>query len=149
MIDELISHLSDAPREWIARLERGRRVFGIARPDRIRLVGECWRLGAILLGADGTLFATGTVIRTEAERTSGHTSQLARDRAELRAAARRSRIPVGRTLNIDPRPLSLTEPTEPLRNTSAGLEVEWSPGLWRPLVEYLTERADLLRARRE
>lgn len=121
-----------------------RKLGPITRPERLERAGECWRLGVLLLTQDARLAAVGQVLRTTPERHIGTTSELARQREQLREAARRARIPAGVTLNIDARWLDPDAPTAPLIVHDGILHVEWSRGLTTALEPYLRERAELL-----
>lgn len=146
LLANLVAQLSaaDAPRESLAQMRAGRKVGPFTQPERLEIVGECWRLGALLIGADGKLYATGYVIRSAEERRASTLSELARQRNELRAAARRGKIAAGVTLNVGYREVSLAAPTHPLAERDGMLQLEWSPGLWMPVDAYLRERAELL-----
>ena len=108
-----------------------------------------WRLGVLLLGRSGRLYATGTTLRVSDPRHPNAQSRLAENRRELRALALKSGIAGGETINLDARDIHLdgiTAVTRPIARTPDGLAVQWSTTseALTPLDDYLQERVDLL-----
>lgn len=134
--------------ETLAELMVPKRMLGVARPAVLRPVGRVWRLGVLLLDADGGLLATGSIIRVAEPGHHRNVSNLSEERRELRAAALRGRIPVGETVVYDAAPIALTRESlsagGPLLLTDAGLRVRWSTAATTPFDAYLDERVELL-----
>ncbi|PWD51660.1 glutaminase [Serinibacter arcticus] len=120
-----------------------RRVLGVGRGARIEAVGEAWRLGGLLLLANGTLAVPGESVRTEAESTRGYTAESARRRAGLREEARRGGIPPGVVVHLGWRVVVVGE--EPLTMLDGEVGLVWTAGAPAvPLGRYLTERVTLV-----
>lgn len=135
----------------IAEFSPAHRRFGILRPARLRPVGRGWRLGVLLLAADGTVRATGSVTRAVAPGHPGHVAASAEERREVRAAAFRGPFPPGSTVDFDAPVLELTpealrEATGPLLLRGGRVLVRWSRSAdaLRDLEPYLAERVALL-----
>jgi hypothetical protein len=77
------------------------------RGDAFVRIGRVWRLGVLLLGRSGTLYATGTTFRIDELKFDNHQSNLAAVRREYRAAALRAGFPAGETINFGARPIEL------------------------------------------
>lgn len=137
-----VATLRDAGAPTETRVATVRGAFG---RTKLRAVGEVWRLGALCLGADGAVFATGDVIVVTEPTHPNYRNELAVARNELRALLRRAGLPVGATAVLDARPLDLGAPEPPLVATPDGLGVLWTAGgAVIPFEAYLTERVDLL-----
>jgi hypothetical protein len=137
-----VARLRDAGAPTETRVATLRGAFGRAK---LRPVGEVWRLGALCLGADGALFATGDVLVVTEPTHPNHRNALALERNERRALLRKAGLPVGATAVMDARPLDLDVPEPPLVMTETGLGVLWTVGgAAIPFEAYLTERVDLL-----
>jgi hypothetical protein len=126
-----------------------RRVLGIPLAPRLVPVERVWRLGVLLLGRSGTLYATGVTLQVREPRHPNAQSLLAEDRRELRALAIASGIAPGETINLDAAELRLDDlnaASRPVAGTDEGLFVAWSPTSTEltPLEPYLSERAELL-----
>lgn len=127
--------------EWVTRRFR---TGTFVRIDRV------WRLGELLLGRGGGLYATGASIRIDELRHDNHQSNLAAERRALRAAALAAKIPAGETLDYDAEPIALdaglTESAGPVILTADGVMVRWSPrgAELVPFESYLHERVELL-----
>ncbi|GAA2034392.1 hypothetical protein GCM10009819_18310 [Agromyces tropicus] len=148
---------ASARTETLAEFVPGRRVLGVPRAPRMHVVGPVWRLGVLLLDAEGRLFATGRVVRAErAVRKSITAGSVAEHRA-YRAAAIKGGIPEGETVDFDAEPLpldtaALAAGEGPLRllrgeDGSRFVGVRWNPAFadaMLPLDAYLAERVDLL-----
>ncbi|WP_353814626.1 hypothetical protein [Agromyces sp. SYSU T00266] len=144
--------------ETLAEFVPGRRVLGIPRAPRMRVIGPVWRLGVLLLDADGRLYSTGRVVRAErAVRRSVLAESVAEQRA-YRAAAIRGGIAEGASVVFDAVPLDLDADVLALADAgplvlTAGVDgaavvgVRWNPAsadAVLPLGSYLAERVDLL-----
>ncbi|WP_438853694.1 hypothetical protein [Agromyces sp. M3QZ16-3] len=148
---------ASARTETLAEFVPERRVLGIPRAPRMRVIGPIWRLGVLLLDADGRLYSTGRVVRAErAVRRSVLAESIAEQRA-YRAAAIRGGIAEGTSVVFDAVPLhleadALAEGVGPLLLTSfadgtVDVGVRWNPtsaGAILPLGSYLSERVELL-----
>ena len=137
-----VEKLRDAGAPTEIRVAMLRGAFG---RTKLRPAGEVWRLGALCLGADGALFATGDVLVVTEPTHPNYRNELALERNELRALLRRAGVPAGATVVLDARPLDLDAPEPPLIATDAGLGVLWTTGgASIPFDRYLAERVDLL-----
>lgn len=93
--------------EVLARWIRRRRALGLLGSETaLRPVGRAWRLGVLLLpvepdGPAGVLAAGGTTTRAVDDGPRGYTAESARERGELRIAARRGGAPEGSTVALD------------------------------------------------
>lgn len=120
------------------------------RGDTFALIERVWRLGAVLLGRSGTLYATGTTFRIDELRFDNHQSNLAAARREYRAAGLRAGFPPGETVNFDAEPIeldaALAASAGPVILTPDGVQVRWSPAstALAPFDTYLAERVELL-----
>ena len=144
--------------EALAVYVEPRKVWGITRQAVLRPVARAWRLGALLLGRDGTLYATGAIIRAGEAGVRNYQSQSAEDRRDLRAAALRGKFAPGETVNhgwtvLDPavftRPAPRGEPADVVFLAPDGtVRVRWNralgDGASRELAAYLEERVRLL-----
>ena len=124
--------------EVLAEVRPGRRFGPIRRPDAIVPLGRVWRLGVLLLDADGRLHRTGEVIQAQTPRFDNHQSERAAARRELRVAIARAGIAPGETVNLGANPMELAEVLQVSWNGSA------DPASLVPLADYLRERVDLL-----
>lgn len=124
------------------------RWLGVKLAARLDTVERVWRLGVLLLGHSGNLYATGTTLRVSEPRHPNAQSRLAEDRRELRALALKSGISGGETINLDAVDIHLDAvdaQSRPVARTDAGLVVAWAPGSeLTPLAPYLDERIGLL-----
>jgi hypothetical protein len=123
--------------------------LGVKLAPKLQPVERVWRLGVLLLGHTGTVYATGTTLRVSEPRHPNAQSQLGEDRRELRAIALKSGIPGGDTINLDAHDIpldALTAASRPLALTEDGPFVQWSPAssVLTPLGAYLDERVALL-----
>ena len=142
-----------APDQAVADLEPPTRRLGIARRARFRPLGRVWRLGVLLLGADGSVRATGAVTRAVPPGHPGHMATSTEARREVRAAAFRGPFTAGETVNFDAPPIDLTpealrDATGPLFVRDGRVLVRWSVSAGddaaRELAPYLAERTGLL-----
>lgn len=124
------------------------RWLGVRLAARLDTVDRVWRLGVVLLGRGGALYATGTTLRVTEPRHPNAQSRLAEDRRELRALAMKSGISGGETINLDAVDIDLdtvTETSRPVARRDGGLVVAWAPGSdLTPFGAYLDERISLL-----
>jgi hypothetical protein len=139
-ITEAVARLTaaDARTEVLAVWRTGRRLGPIRRPDALEAVGRVWRLGSVLLDADGRLYRTGTVIQAQHLRFDNHQSNRAADRRELRAAIEKAGIAAGETVDLDAVEL---DPDATPRISWNGSE---DPATLVLLAGYVRERAGLL-----
>lgn len=157
-VDRAVRELAaaSARTETLAEYVPARRVLGVPRAPRMSPIGPVWRLGVLLLDADGRLYSTGRVIRAERPvRRSVIAESVAEHRA-YRAAAVKGGIPEGATVVFDAAPLELDEAaltagSGPLALIDgpevAVVAVRWNPstaGALMPLEPYLAERVELL-----
>ena len=121
-----------------------RRVFGVARPPVIVPAGRAWRLGSLLLDAEGALYALGRVTRAVEPRDFNSDKTVAgEERREEQRAAVRGGYRTGETVNFDYGPLDPSLPTPPLVSEEGGLVV-LDGRVHMPLLRYLEDRAELL-----
>ena len=144
------------PTEALADYVPPRRALLRTRPATMRARGEVWRLGSLLLGTDGRLYAAGRATRSAERGRPGYQSVSVEERREIAAAALRGGYPIGTPVNYDATelPLPITAETTPLDahgpvGVHAGvLRVRWRPGApldgAPTLDQYLSERVDLL-----
>jgi hypothetical protein len=134
------------------------------RGDAFVPLERVWRLGVLLLGRSGMLYATGMTFRIDELKFDNHQSNLAAVRREYRAAALRAGFPTRETINFDARPIELDAVVldaalpdaglpdapgasgGPVILTIDGLQVLWSPtsDALAPFGSYLAERVELL-----
>ncbi|MEP7764243.1 hypothetical protein [Sanguibacter sp. 25GB23B1] len=143
-----------AREEALAELVEPRRVLLVRREAVLRRVGQAWRLGALMLGRDGTLYATGALVRAREAGVRNYQSQSAEDRRDLRAAALRGKFAPGETVNHGWHVIRLD--VEALRSgdgpvfvrPDGTLAVRWNAALGdaaaRDVAAYLDERVGLL-----
>lgn len=119
-------------------------MLGVSRPPVIEPAGRAWRLGSLLLDAEGNLFAVGRVTRAVEPRDFNADKTVAGEarREEQRAAARGSFVR-GETVNFDIRSLHLDAPEVPLALVD-GVLIVLDGTVRMPLARYLTDRAELL-----
>ncbi|MGT2426223.1 hypothetical protein [Amnibacterium kyonggiense] len=150
---EAAERLAALPDDAVAVLQPAGRRFGVPRPARLRPVGRAWRLGVLLLSADGTVRATGAVTRAVAPGHPGHMAASTEERRRIRDAAHRGPFPEGSTVHYDAPVVALT--AEALRDAPGPLFlrdgrvlVRWSVSASddaaRELGPYLDERVGLL-----
>ena len=139
--------------EALAEFVPAHRVVLLDRPARMQPLGRVWRLGVVLLAADGSLRATGGITRAVEPGHPGHVAVSVEDRREHRAAAFRGPFARGETVNYDAVPIplevaALRRRHGPLLLREGQVLVRWSASLGddaaAPFAPYLTERAELL-----
>jgi hypothetical protein len=140
-----------APVEALGEMRQGRGIGSLRTAPTLQPVGHVWRLGALLLTADGRLFATGQITRAiQPQLGVTNRSESAERRRDIRRAAVRGRFPEGETINhgfiaIALDTDSLLAGSGPLTIVGDTVFVQWSARLGsRPLADYLAERARLL-----
>ncbi|GAA1706566.1 hypothetical protein GCM10009808_25730 [Microbacterium sediminicola] len=149
LLDETRTALAGTPRELLGEVVTPR-LLGIARSPSVRLCGEAWRLGVLLLSEDA-VFATGEVVRSREPARRGYTAESQRERAGLAEAAFRGGILPGVPVHLGWRRLDLAAvesgaDAKPLALIDGVPQVRWSPSAgYVALATYLTERAELLR----
>ena len=152
-LEAAAGRLAGAPDAAVAELEPARRRLGIPRPARLRPLGRVWRLGVLLLAADGTVRATGSATRAVPPGHPGHMAASTEERREVRAAAFRGPFPEGSTVYFDSPVIELTPEglqagTGPLLLRGDRVAVRWSlsasDDAARDLEPYLAERVDLV-----
>jgi hypothetical protein len=116
----------------------GRRFGPIRRPDVLEPAGRVWRLGVLLLDAEGRLYRTGEVIQAQTLRFDNHQSNRAAARRELREALDRAGVEAGETVNVDAEPVAVDDVREVSWNGSG------DPTTFVPLADYLRDRVELL-----
>lgn len=140
--------------EALAEYVAPRRVLLVRREAVLRPVGRAWRLGALMLDRDGTLYATGAIVRAREAGVRNYQSQSGEERRDLRAAALRGRFAEGETVNhgwrvVDLSAEALRSGTGPLLVAPDGtVKVRWNAALGdgaaRDLAAYVDERVGLL-----
>jgi integrase len=140
---------AQAPQEGLGRLATPGRV--LRRRPRIQRAGSAWRLGALLLTADGDVLSVGEVLRAAEEVRRGYAAESARERAAQRAAAVRGGFRPGEIVHVGWSPVDLEalhrgEASGPLQIVDGTPMIRWSAAAdLAPLEPYLRERVDLLR----
>ncbi len=142
----------DARDEALADFVPERRVLGLPRAARMTPVGRVWRLGVLLLHADGRISATGRVVRAERPARRSIPANAVAEQRAYRAAAVKGGIPEGDTVNFEARPVDLDElardgASGPLVLDGGAVLVRWSPSqpdALTPLERYLADRGELL-----
>ncbi|SIN85982.1 hypothetical protein [Agromyces cerinus] len=138
--------------EALAEYVPERRALGVPRAARMTPIGRVWRLGVLLVDADGRLFATGRVVRAERPvRRSTPAAAIAEQRAYAAAAAKGG-FAEGETVNfgavpVDPAELVRAGASGPIVVAGDELFVRWSPAqpdALTPLDRYLADRVELL-----
>lgn len=145
---------ASARTETLAEYVPGRRVLGMPRAPRMSAIGPVWRLGVLLLDADGRLYATGRVIRAERAVRKSVTAESVAEQRAYRAAAIKGGMPEGATVVFDAEPIALDADalaagaaSGPLVMRGDEVLVRWSPtqpDALIPLEAYLRDRVDLL-----
>jgi len=143
-----------APDEALGVFTRGRGFARFRGADSIRPTGRAWRLGAVLLTRDGSLYATGKVTRAIVPlRGVTNRSPEADQRRAERLAASRGGFVEGENVNFGHVPIaldgeSLARGSGPLSVQGGELFVRWASGDAThgisPLEPYLRDRLALL-----
>lgn len=147
--------------EYLALLEPPRRVLLWTRPARMRSLGRVWRVGTLLLGTDGTLYAAGRATRAAERGRPGYQSLSREERREIAAAALRGGFASGAPVNFDATAIPLDDAaalaaltaedsTLPLGLADGEVRVRWRAGAplagAQTLAAFLADRAALLQA---
>lgn len=150
--------MSDGLSELLARTVESLRAAGVApealatvktsrfAPTKLVRSGAAWRLGVLLLDADGRLFEVGELTRAvEPPRGFANKSPEAEARREWRRAARRGKFAEGEAVNFEHRQIDVAAGTGAVRVVDGTPLVKWNAsGDLRPLEGYLAERLALL-----
>ena len=122
---------SGLPQEALGVWRRERKIFGVARPPVIDPTGHAWRVGALLIGSDGSLYATGKVTRAVVPKDFNSDKSIAgEERREIQRAAARGAFRPGESVNYEWVPLTTDEADALVAPV--------------PLEQYITERLTLL-----
>lgn len=157
-VDRAVRELAaaSARTETLAEYVPARRVLGLPRAPRMFAIGPVWRLGVLLLDADGRLYATGRVVRAERPARKSVIAESVAEHRAYRAAAVKGGIPEGATVVFDAAALELEvdalaagQGTLVFTDGADGVvvAVRWNPSFAdaaMPLESYLAERVDLL-----
>ena len=142
----------------LANLVPERRVMFITKRATMQQLGEVWRLGTLLLGTDGALYAQGRSTRSRERGRPSYQSESREERRDIAAAALRGGYEEGSPVNFDASLLlaaSAAVPDQFAASTSSpvGLfdgevRVRWRAGAplagASTLSAFLAERAGLL-----
>jgi hypothetical protein len=153
-VDRAVRELAEASAraETLAEYVPARRVLGIPRAPRMTVIGLVWRLGVLLLDADGRVYATGRVVRAERPVRKSVIAESVAELRAFRAAAIKGGISEGTTVVFDATPIELDvealgAASGPLLLRGDEVLVRWSPSrdaVLVPLASYLAERVELL-----
>lgn len=130
----------------------------IPRRARMLPLGNVWRLGTLLVGADpdvAALYVAGRATRSAVRPYPGNQSVSREERRDLAAAALLGGYPEGTAVNFDALPVPLDDaalgaldPALPLGLVGGELRVRWRAGApldgAQTLRAYLAERVELL-----
>ena len=141
--------------EGLADYVERRRVLLISRAATMRPLGEVWRVGTLLLSADGRLFRAGAATRARERGRPSYQSESREARREIAAAALRGGYHVGAAVNYDAQEIELTADglatlgsDDPVGVAGGEVRVRWRAGASLDgaptLAQYLTERVGLL-----
>lgn len=143
--------LATVPDDAVAEFVPPSRRLGLRRAARLRPVGRAWRLGVLLLSADGTVRATGSVTRAVPPGHPGHMAASTEQRRQVRDAAFRGPFPEGATVWFDSPVIDLAAldgAAGPLFLRDGRVLVRWSVSAdddaARELGPYLDERVALI-----
>ena len=136
--------------EAVGEYVEPRPILGVRRDPTIRHLGRAWRIGVLLLAADGSVRATGSITRVTEPGRAQFVSRSAEVRRAYRAAAVRGHFDAGETVNHGTTPIpldgSLVDASGPLFVRGGEALVRWSPTADAavPLAGYLADREELL-----
>ncbi|MBL3698856.1 hypothetical protein [Leucobacter luti] len=149
--------------EHLAELLAPKRVLLWTRPARMQQRGRVWRIGTLLLGDDGALYAASRATRAAERGRPGYQSVSREERREIAAAALRGGFEPGTAVNFDATPIPLSaadpeaatalgDPALPVGFADGEVRVRWRAGAplsgAPSLAEFLTDRTELLRTPR-
>ncbi|MGO1737177.1 MAG: hypothetical protein ACTHZ9_12780 [Leucobacter sp.] len=154
---EAVSRLMSAgiAPEALAEYVPTRRAFLRRKPATMRPLGHVWRMGPLLLGTGGELYAAGHATRAAERGRPGYQSVSREERREVAAAALRGGYPAGTPVNYGA-VLVLDEATAPPHDGSelpvgisdGEVRVRWRAGATLDgaptLAAFLAERVELL-----
>lgn len=147
---------AEVPTEGLAAFVAAtRRLWLLPKPATMRPIDEVWRLGRLLLGRSGELYAAGRTTRAAERGRPGYQSLSREERRDVAAAALHGGYPTGATVNFGAVPLKFDEASllalderAPIGVDGDVLRVRWREGAelsGAPTLEqYLNERAELL-----
>lgn len=134
--------------EAVAEVVTPKPVLGIARAPRMRPLARAWRLGPILVAADGRVWSTGRSTRVAEVGRPQHLSSSAEQRRAERAAAQKGGFAMGETVNHGVSPIaidaSLVGASGPIRIRDGATWLHWGSDAPAPLERALADLADLL-----
>src|SRR5690606_27540936 len=106
---------------------RALRIFAVA--PAMRPLGRVWRLGVILLDADGNAHTTGVTTRAQTTGRPNHQSVSAETRRAHRVAALKAGYPEGETVNFATTPIDADalDPRGPIVVHDGEPRVLWVP----------------------
>jgi hypothetical protein len=140
--------------EILADFVPERRVLGLPRAARMMPIDRVWRLGVLLLTADGSAYGTGRVVRAERQARRSITAEAVAEQRAYRAAAVKGGIAEGETVNFDASRVDLDQLARSgasgplvLGDDGRAVFVRWSPSqpeALSPLERYLADRVELL-----
>lgn len=144
-----------APEALASLVPERRALLVLRRAAVMRPLGDVWRLGSLLLGVDGSLYAVGRATRAAERGRTGYQSVSREERRDIAAAALRGGYPSGTAVNFDATPLPLDAAglralgaEQPIGLQDGEVRVRWRAGAslqGAPALEsYIAERADLL-----
>ncbi|MGD8166742.1 hypothetical protein ACEXOS_005925 [Herbiconiux sp. P16] len=156
-LDGIVQSLveSGARTEALGAFEQRRSILGIRRGPALVPKARVWRLGVLLLDAQGGLHEVGAVTRAVDPGRVTNQSPRAEERRDYRRAAYQGTFERGDTVNYDTTPVALDAAglragSGPLALVGGTVMVRWNkqPGAagLTPLTPYLIERAALLTA---
>jgi hypothetical protein len=138
--------------ESLAVLKHSRGVLGLGASDSLVPAGRAWRLGVLLLGRDGSLYATGEVTRAvQPGRAAVNRSAAGEQRRAIRAMAARGNFPRGEVINYGWEPIaldaaSLNSGVQRVSMENGAVLVRFGDGALgtAPLERYLDDRVGIL-----
>lgn len=152
ILARIIARLADADvkQESLGVMREQRKIAIFTTPAMMQPVGSAWRLGVVLLDADGALYSTASVTRAVAP-LRGVTNQSieAEERRDIRRAATRGPFVVGEVINFNFAAIRID--AESVLSADGELSVAEGTVLVRlgtdavvPLERYLDDRVTLL-----
>ncbi|MCS5719974.1 hypothetical protein N1027_17725 [Herbiconiux sp. CPCC 205763] len=156
-LDDLVRSLTEsgARTEALGAFKQRRSILGIRRGPVLVPITRVWRLGVLLLDAEGRLHEVGAVTRAIDPGRVTNQSPRAEERRDYRRAAYQGAFDRGDTVNYDTTPIaldaaSLIAGSGPVALADGTVMVRWNkqpgPAGLTPVAAYLAERAALLTA---